>query len=202
MEKFFHLPIEKQRKIIDAAINCFGANGYKKTSVSDIASAAGISKAMVFHYFGSKKDLYYYLIDYTSDIILKEVSEKFDKSVTDFFDRIRMGTGIKMAVLKRHPGLIFFLYSVYQEREEEVQEGIQRIHQREEEFRNAVSFADMDSSKFKEGMDPRLIMKMLTLIGEGYANYINKGMTLEDVTEEFQQILQLLRSNLYREEYI
>jgi AcrR family transcriptional regulator len=202
MEKFFHLPIEKQRKIIDAAINCFGANGYKKTSVSDIASAAGISKAMVFHYFGSKKDLYYYLIDYTSDIILKEVSENFDKSVTDFFERIRMITEIRIAVLKRHQGLFSFLYSVYQEREEEVREGAQRINRKGEIFKNVTSFADMDSSKFKEGTDPRLVMKMLRLIGEGYANYINKGMTLEDVTEEFQQILQLLRSNLYREEYI
>ncbi len=202
MEKFFQLPTEKQRKIIDAAINCFGANGYKKTSVSDIATAAEISKAMVFHYFGSKKDLYYYLLDYTADILLQGVAENYDTAVTDFFDRISMGTEVKMAVIRKHQGLISFLSSVYQEREEEVQEGIQRILQKGEDFREKISFADMDTSKFKEGTDPQLVMKMLILIGEGYASYIDKGMAIEDITREFDRILQLLRSNLYKEEYL
>ena len=49
MEKFLNLPVEKQNIIIDAALKNFAVHGYKKTSISDIASSAGISKAMVFH---------------------------------------------------------------------------------------------------------------------------------------------------------
>jgi AcrR family transcriptional regulator len=60
MEKFFNLSTEKQQKIVDAALASFGANGYKKTSIRDIAAEAGISKAMIFHYFGTKKQLYLY----------------------------------------------------------------------------------------------------------------------------------------------
>lgn len=55
LERFFRLSEEKQNSIIDAALKAFGINGYKKTSVSDIAAEAGISKAMVFHYFGTKR---------------------------------------------------------------------------------------------------------------------------------------------------
>lgn len=55
MEKFLSLPMEKRNLIIDAALKSFGLHGYKKASISDIASSAGISKAMMFHYFGTKK---------------------------------------------------------------------------------------------------------------------------------------------------
>ena len=44
---------EAEYPIIDAALAIFGINGYKKASVSDIAAAAGISKAMVFRYYFS-----------------------------------------------------------------------------------------------------------------------------------------------------
>ena len=45
MENFLNLPEEKQNTILDAAFAAFGANGYKKASIADIAAAAGISKA-------------------------------------------------------------------------------------------------------------------------------------------------------------
>ena len=42
---FHNLPPEKQRNIIDAGLNAFGRNGYAKTSMNDVARAAGVSKA-------------------------------------------------------------------------------------------------------------------------------------------------------------
>lgn len=47
MEKFLSLPIEKQNDIINAGLNAFGTNGYKKASYRDIANAAGISSISV-----------------------------------------------------------------------------------------------------------------------------------------------------------
>lgn len=45
---------------------------------------------MIFHYFGTKKALYLYLINLCGDIMMNEVNEKFDNTVTDLFDRIKM----------------------------------------------------------------------------------------------------------------
>jgi AcrR family transcriptional regulator len=202
VEKFLNLPVEKQKKIIDAALMSFGANGYKKTSISDIATAAGISKAMVFHYFGSKKELYYYLINYSGDIIVREVSEIYDIGITDFFERIRVGTEVKMSVLKKHPGILSFIYSVYMEREEEVQGGIKIMLSKGEAYRKKVAFDNMDTSKFKADVDPQLVLKMLTVIGEGFANNMNAGMDMDEVSREFEKYLQLLKENLYKEEYL
>src|SRR5690625_358370 len=72
LEKFLNLTKEKQNSIIDSALKIFAKHGYRKTSISDIAKSAGISKAMVFHYFGTKKDLYLYLVNTCADSIATE----------------------------------------------------------------------------------------------------------------------------------
>lgn len=45
-------------KILDAAERLFAKDGFDSVSMNDIASAAGVSKANIFHHFSSKKDLY------------------------------------------------------------------------------------------------------------------------------------------------
>ena len=62
-EKFYNLPPEKQQKIINAGFRVFSQNSYKKSPVSEIAGEAGISKALLFHYFRNKKELYLFLWD-------------------------------------------------------------------------------------------------------------------------------------------
>ncbi|MDW8801491.1 TetR/AcrR family transcriptional regulator [Clostridium sp. A1-XYC3] len=202
MEKFFNLPEDKQKTIIDAALKSFGTNGYKKTSVSDIAAEAGISKAMVFHYFGTKKALYLYLIELCGDIIMKEVYEKFDYTVTDFFERIRLSSNIEISIMKQHPAMRSFLISVYFESDEEVKEDIKTLLAKGEGFRNKIAFDGMDYSKFKEGIDPKLVMKMLLWLTDGYMNQMSRETEVdyEAFFKEFEECMDLLRNNFYREE--
>lgn len=60
-EKFFSLPAEKQQAILNAGYRVFSQNSYKKSPMSEIAGEAGISKALLFHYFRNKKELYLFL---------------------------------------------------------------------------------------------------------------------------------------------
>ncbi|MFL0252528.1 TetR/AcrR family transcriptional regulator [Clostridium neuense] len=206
MEKFFALPIEKQNTIIDAALKCFANNGYKKTSVSDIASSAGISKAMVFHYFGTKKALYLYLIDSCSKAIMDEIYKKFDNTITDFFDRIMISANIKVSVMKKHPAIFLFLNSVYFETDEEVKGDMQSIFEKAEGFRNKIALDGIDTSKFKAGIDPKLVMKMLVWLAEGYtselSNKINVETNFDEFFKEYYECMDLIKNNFYKEEYI
>lgn len=47
-----------RRKMLEKAVELFAEHGLGSTSVRDVAAAAGVSLAMVHHYFGSKDDLY------------------------------------------------------------------------------------------------------------------------------------------------
>src|SRR5690625_1105537 len=124
LENFLNLPIEKQNLIIDAALKTFAKHGYRKTSISDIAKSAGISKAMVFHYFGTKKDLYLYLVNTCVDSLVTEVIEKFDHSITDLFDRILYTSKLKISLMEKHPNVPSFIQSTYFENDDEVKEDI------------------------------------------------------------------------------
>ncbi|OAA90400.1 TetR/AcrR family transcriptional regulator [Clostridium ljungdahlii] len=204
MEKFFSLPKEKQNVIIDAALRTFGANGYKKTSISDIAAAAGISKAMVFHYFGTKKALYLYLVNLCGNIMMTVVNEKFDNSITDFFDRIKMSSSIEISVMKRHAAIPSFLTSAYFENDEEVKDDLRDIFNSGDEFRNRIAFDGMDISKFKEGVDLKLLMKMLLWMADGCTKQMSDKteINFEIVLDEFNECLDMLKNNFYKEEYL
>jgi AcrR family transcriptional regulator len=204
MDKFLSLPLEKQKTIIDAALNCFGTNGYKKASVRDIATAAGISKAMVFHYFGTKRKLYFYLFEICGSTMIDAMNKTLDKDVSDFFDRVLQAAKIKMGVLKQHPAIFAFLNSVYFEKDEEVAAEIKEVFSKGEGVRDDVALTGMDTSKFKDGVDPQLVIKMLTWISEGYMselpNFASFDMGI--MSKVFEECLNLLKKNLYREEYL
>ncbi len=205
MNKFMSLPLEKQNAIVDGALISFGTNGYKKTSVSDIAAAAGISKAMVFHYFGTKKALYLYLIELSGTTFMDEISKKLDKSVTDFFDRIRLAGDIKLAVIQQHPGMLSFFKNMLHENDSEVRQDIRNLlaDLNVVKFQENVVFEDMDTSKFKDGVDLKLIVKMLTWMSEGYFTDItgNADADLEAIDvfyKEFLDCLTLLKQVCYK----
>ncbi|CAB1251068.1 TetR/AcrR family transcriptional regulator [Clostridium sp. MT-14] len=205
MKKFFNLPVEKQNKIIDVALKSFGKNGYKKTSIGDIAAAAGISKSMVFHYFGTKKALYFYLIELCDNIIMKEVDEKFNYKVTDFFDRIKLSSNIEISVMRKHPAIPSFLTSMYFENDGEVKGDIKTIIlAKGVDFRNKIAFDGVDFSKFKENVDPKLVIKILLWLTDGYMNQLSNrtAINYEAFFKEFEECIDLLRDNLYKEEYV
>jgi AcrR family transcriptional regulator len=51
--------LEQQRRhqILSVALGLFYKNGYKNTSMADIAEAANISKGLIYHYFKNKAEL-------------------------------------------------------------------------------------------------------------------------------------------------
>jgi AcrR family transcriptional regulator len=53
---------ERRREILKAAADAFASKGYRLASIDDIAKAAGISKALFYRHFGSKKQAFDELI--------------------------------------------------------------------------------------------------------------------------------------------
>ncbi|MFD1415007.1 TetR/AcrR family transcriptional regulator [Oceanobacillus jeddahense] len=202
MDKFLSLPEEKQNLIIDGALKTFGTNGYKKTSMSDIANATGISKAMVFHYFGTKKELYVYLVDLCINSIMTEVIEKFDDSITDLFDRVLYSTRLKISLMQKHPHVPSFTQSLYFENDEEVKEEIKTILDNDEGkiIRQKITYKGVDFSKFKDDVDPNLVLNMIYWLAEGYMSEISdeKEIDLDELYKVFEDCLQLFKKNFYK----
>jgi len=54
---------ERKAQIFNAADALFGTLGYDAVSMRDVADEAGVNKALVFYYFGSKDDLFGQVMD-------------------------------------------------------------------------------------------------------------------------------------------
>ena len=50
--------LERERQMLEVAGRSFAARGFHAVSMDEIAKQAGISKPMLYHYFGSKEGLY------------------------------------------------------------------------------------------------------------------------------------------------
>lgn len=103
MEKFLALSDEKQTLIRNAALSCFSQHGYEKASINDIAKMAGISKASLFQYFGTKQNLYEYLVEHSSTQMKAAYQEQALYANADFFDRVQQAIIMKIDNLKRIP---------------------------------------------------------------------------------------------------
>src|SRR5512138_1963042 len=52
-------------RVLDAAAHAFASAGFSRTTVEQIASTAGVSKAIVYHHFGSKEAVLEALLERT-----------------------------------------------------------------------------------------------------------------------------------------
>ena len=62
--KFSRLdPAQRREQILDAASALFAERAYDEVSIEDIASAAGVTRGLVHHYFGGRNDVYIALLE-------------------------------------------------------------------------------------------------------------------------------------------
>jgi len=63
LETFEKLPDDKKELILSTGIKAFSQKSYKEVSTDSITQACQISKGILFHYFGSKKEYYLYCLE-------------------------------------------------------------------------------------------------------------------------------------------
>ena len=56
-------PGQRREQILEAANALFAERGYDEVSVEDIASSAGVTRGLVHHYFGGRKQVYIALLE-------------------------------------------------------------------------------------------------------------------------------------------
>lgn len=73
---------EREEQIVDVAVAEFAARGYAGASMVDIAALAGISKPLIYQYFGSKDGLFLTCLNHVGDGLLTRL-ETAELSVDD-----------------------------------------------------------------------------------------------------------------------
>jgi AcrR family transcriptional regulator len=61
-------PEERRQQILDAANVLFAEHAYDEVSIDDIARAAGVTRGLVHHYFGGRKEVYLALLTRLAEV--------------------------------------------------------------------------------------------------------------------------------------
>jgi AcrR family transcriptional regulator len=156
----------------------------------------------VTYYFGSKKNLYLYLVEMCGKIMVEEMEKGLDPNVTDFFEKMRMMSDIKISTIKRHPAIMPFLASVYYETDDEVAEEIKGYLAAGMEARQKMVILETDTSRLRDDVDPALLDKFLVWAGEGFgATLMNPGgiEQLDKHMEDFYKIIDIMKKYFYKD---
>jgi AcrR family transcriptional regulator len=90
-----------RRRLLHLAIERFGSRGYRSTSVSEIARAAGVTQAAVYAYFANKEDLFVAAVDADAGALIAEAHDHLrDEPIRQLFPAFIV---MLVAGLDRHP---------------------------------------------------------------------------------------------------
>ncbi|WP_405136513.1 TetR/AcrR family transcriptional regulator [Nocardia sp. NBC_01388] len=79
---------ERRRQILVAANEVFTRNGYRGTSMNEVAARAFVSKPVLYRYFPGKVDLYLVVLQHHVDALVSAVSRALC-STSDNHERVR-----------------------------------------------------------------------------------------------------------------
>lgn len=165
-ERFYHLSRSKRDQIINAGFQVFGENSYKKSPMSEIADAAGISKPLLFHYFGNKKGLYFYLWKLVADLSKKVMAPAYEGE--NLFDMMRKGLRIKIDLLHKYPFLYAFILRAYYERDPDVASDIARKMTviLDRSFQEVLKH--LNPEDYIPGLDLKMVLEQMLYTADGY----------------------------------
>ena len=84
-DTFLRLNDDKKKKLIDASFKEFSLYNFNDVSINRIIKEAGISRGSFYMYFEDKKDLYFYLLEQYSEILIDNMKEDLINNKGDLF---------------------------------------------------------------------------------------------------------------------
>ena len=195
-EKFFNLPIEKQERIINAGYRVFSQNSYKKSPMSEIADAAGISKSLLFHYFLNKKELYMFLWDNCAKTTVQYLTEYKCYEQKDLFEMMYRGMQAKMEIIRKYPDMARFVIKAYYEKDPAVCDDIRQSYQKLLNMKSKATLMKLEPEKFMPGLNLQMMYREMFWAAEGYLweNVQQGSLNMEKMEDDFGKLIEFWKS--------
>lgn len=217
IEAFERLDKEKKEAILSAGIGEFSKKSYRDASTDAITAKSGISKGLLFHYFGSKKEFYFYCLAKALERLTQKTENKANaenkanpKNPADFYHILFAAMNRKMEICMEYKEETYLVNMASREGAKEVAEGRQKIlrdyavRNQSESMRimqNALAvlpFKDPGNPKVKEGLYlyiHALMNKYLLLYQETPEEFFKNS---KGIQEELKEYLELMLEGICR----
>ena len=211
-EKFENIDSDKRQRIIGAALKEFSDKGYVKANTNVICKNADISKGLLFHYFGSKKKLFSYVLDSVTAEMMRRMQEYMPKEPMDLFDLITESSMAKLKIGLEMPEGYRLIYEVFVNTPKDL-EDIMDGRLREAFGGQRENFGRLvDESKFKENIDKKRAIDLIFACSRGmydqYLEYYKKVSPeqsleiIDKIKDDMLKTLGMLKTAFYKDEYL
>lgn len=203
---FEKLDPAKKERILNAALSEFARKEYADASTNNIVAAAGISKGILFRYFGNKKNLYLYLYRYVREVMDKEIYSRIDTGRGDLPSILEQIGIRKLEVLKRHPDMTDFIAQCTREKSPEVYRDIAELKkERSSKLKEDFLFGNLDMSLFRPEFRNEHTVKLIRWALDGciedlknrYKGEEFQDLPIDEFMKEYDLYIEIIRQAFY-----
>ena len=177
--------------MVNAAWEVFARFGYQKASMQDIASAAGVSKSVLFKYHQTKENLYRAVFHLAADAIAEADAEaKAGKTEGEtVFAAMRRTVDARMRLFARAPYVYAFSYAAAYDADPLARELVQAAFSR-----SGVRGGEAAYAGLRKDISPGQAKQMIFWISQGFlGDKLAQGMAQpETLQREFSEWIDLM----------
>lgn len=190
----------KRQRVIRASIEEF-AKGYEVASTNEIVRKAGISKGLLFHYFGSKENLYMSVfreaVQQTTEALFSRVGEL----PGDVIERMIRLALTKLELYREDPRTWLFLADAVSDPPDGLKQEIRSVQAELTHSAMKQFLTRLDLSQLRADVEPAQLLKFVQLLLRGLEQeYLGRdhlaALDWEEIMEEFIVYTELLRTGI------
>ncbi|MGD9505749.1 MAG: TetR/AcrR family transcriptional regulator [Syntrophobacteraceae bacterium] len=209
-ETFKNLEAEKQRKVLDAAIEEFADHGVREASMNRMVQKLGIAKGSLFQYFGNKDGLFHFIFDYAVELVRQSLRQvKRETADADFFERIHRSLLAGIHFIDNHPRIYrIYLKMIFQEDFPLRAQFLQQVHLFSGEYLRPFVEAGVAKGELRRDIDVNTTVFMLDALMDRFlqaysVSFLDAGAGLyrapeAEVERRARELVDLLRRGLGR----
>lgn len=177
--KLLELDVERRNALLNASLKEFALKGFDAASTNIIAKEAGISKPLMFHYVGSKYELFLSVYDYFYDVLVKEYYNRIDYDEKDLFHRLRKSYVIQLELINKYPQILEFNKLSMITNSHEINLELEKRELNKHSNCYPDLFDNIDESKFRKGLNIDQCKQFIYWSNIGFINQL-----LDDIRKE------------------
>ncbi len=200
-DTFLNLPDAKRERILDALFDEFSSHSYGLASTNRIASTLGIAKGSIFQYFGSKRDIYMYLVDLVVKAKFKYVEAAALDPAADMFTVLRGMILASAAFARDNPRYVAFFSRLLEEKDtQELGDLTARLHASSEAYITRMVASEAASGRLRPDLDQGLAAFVINRMIIEFGTYLRRRTPGAHPTEleerEVDALIDMLRHGL------
>ncbi|MEW6376786.1 MAG: TetR/AcrR family transcriptional regulator [Thermodesulfobacteriota bacterium] len=205
---FFNLPEEKQKRVLETAIEEFSEKGYGGASINLIVSKLGIAKGSIYQYFTNKKSLFLHIFDYAVELVRKTLKQvKNETRDAPVFERIKKSLLAGVDFIERHPSIYrIYLKMMFEKEAPFRQELLHRIRLFSSEYLTSLLIEGKERGEIRKDVDVKVAVFLLDAVMDRFLQacavpFLDSGVKIyrmdrQIIEQRVDEIVEVLKKGL------